>query len=234
VRVIDVAALVRAARDADVVIEIEARPGDHLVRGTPLASVWRRGGGELNLATVRAAVYKAVQIGYERSIDQDAAFGFRQLTDIAVKALSPAINDPVTAAHAVGHIADLLVKLTGRRLGGTLHEDTDGVGRAIVPDRDLGYYLELACGPIRRYGRDEPIALTALLRMLRDVAVAARDDDQRQEVARQSTLVVAETSTSLAEHDQRQVADMADRVRPALRGEVRAAYADRSGETRSV
>jgi uncharacterized membrane protein len=75
------------------------------------------------------------------------------LEDIAVKALSPAINDPMTAAHAIGHMGDLLTRLADCRLGATLHEDAEGIGRATVPDRDFGYYLELACGQIRRYGR---------------------------------------------------------------------------------
>ncbi len=234
VRVIDVTALLRTASDADVVIDIEVRPGDHVVRGTPVASVWSRGGRAVNIPAVEAAVQNSVRLGYERTVEQDAAFGFRQLTDIAVKALSPAINDPVTAAHAVGHMADLLVKLTGRRLGSSLHEDGEGVGRVVVPDRDLAYYLELTCGQIRRYGRNESTVLTALLRMLRDVAVAAHDDDQRAQVADQIELIVAELPSSLLKHDVDQVEDMAERARQALRGETRLAYRDRSGETRSI
>ena len=173
-------------------------------------------------------------IGYERTIEQDAAFAFRQLTDIAVKALSPGINDPVTAAHAVGHMADLLVRLTGRRLGPTLHEDAEGTGRVVVPDRDLPYYLDLVCGPIRRYGRSEPTVLIALLRMLRDVATAARDDAQRQDLADQIGLIVEEVSETVGAHDAKQVQAMAQRVGQALDGDVRGAYADRSGETRSL
>jgi uncharacterized membrane protein len=233
VTTIDVNALLRTASAADVMINIEVRPGDHVVRGTPMASVWSRGGRVFDLAKVEAATQNGIQLGYERTLERDAAFGFRQLTDIAVKALSPAINDPVTAAHAVGHMADLLVKLTDRRLGATLHDDK-GVGRVVVPDRDLTYYLELVCGPIRRYGRNEPTVLIALLRMLRDVAVAARDDDQCAQIAAQTDLIATELPASLAKHDLVQVEDMVNRVRQALSGKVRLAYRDRTGETRSV
>ncbi len=131
-------------------------------------------------------------------------------------------------------MADLLVKLTGRRLGPTPHQDSQGLGRVVVPDRDLAYYLELACGQIRRYGRHEPTVLTALLRMLRDVAVATRDDDQRAQVADQTDLIVAELSSSLLKYDVDQGEDMAQRVRQALNSETRLAYWDRSGETRSI
>lgn len=236
VRMIDVAALVDAAHQHDAVINIEARPGDHVVTGTPLATVWAGAGrvGHRPAPELVEAVGAAVAVGYERTIEQDAAFGFRQLTDIAVKALSPGVNDPVTAAHAVGHTADLLVELAGRRLGPTLHEDADGVGRVAVPDRDLTYYLDLVCGPIRRYGRSEPTVLAALLRMLRDLATATRDSAQRDEVSRQADLILAEVSDTVGDHDAEQVRDMTRRVKQALRNDVRAAYHDRSGETRSI
>ncbi len=234
VRLVDVEGLVDAARDPGAVVRVEVRPGDHVVRGTPLATVWRSTSGDGDLEGFGDRVRACVVLAYERTIEQDAAFGFRQLTDVAVKALSPGINDPVTAAHCVGHMADLLVLLTGRRLGPTLHEDGRGVGRAVVPDRDFRYYLDLVCGQIRRYGDREPTVLVALLRMLRDVAVASRDGDQRAEVSRQVRLIVDELPASLSVVDADSVRDLARRVEAALAGEVAAAYGDRSGETRSL
>jgi Predicted membrane protein (DUF2254) len=123
---------------------------------------------------------------------QDAAFGLRQLADIAVKALSPGINDHHRRPR-VGHMADLLVELTDQRLDPTLHQDSEqdseGVGRVVVPGRDLAYYLKLACEQIRRYGRHEPTVLTTLPRMVRDVSVATRDNDQRAQAADQTDLI---------------------------------------------
>ncbi|MDQ2585228.1 DUF2254 family protein [Saccharothrix yanglingensis] len=174
--------LLRTAAASDVLIRLDVRPGDHVVRGTPLASAWSRGGGPVELADVEAGVREGVVLDYERTMEQDAAFGFRQLVDIAVKALSPGINDPVTAVHAVGHLSEVAVEVGGRRLGGTLHDDHRGVGRLVAPDRDITYYLDLVCGQVRRCGRHEPTVLNALLRMLRDVTTATRDDEQRAAV----------------------------------------------------
>ncbi|MFP3712120.1 DUF2254 domain-containing protein [Puerhibacterium sp. TATVAM-FAB25] len=173
VRSIDVATLVATTRQADVLVHVEARPGDHLASGTPLLTVWGADRGDAAGVDpdLLAALAGTVDIGHERTIEQDAGFGFRQLADIAVKALSPGINDPVTAAHAVGHMAELLVALTHCRLGPTLHVDDAGTGRAVVPDRDFRYYLDIACGQVRRYGRREPTVLIALLQLCRDVAV---------------------------------------------------------------
>ncbi|WP_432486084.1 DUF2254 domain-containing protein [Kineococcus esterisolvens] len=234
VRVVDVEALVDAAREHDALVWIEARPGDHVVTGSPLATAWAPGLDKRGRDALAERVRGAVALGYERTIEQDSAFGFRQLTDIAVKALSPGINDPVTAAHCIGHTADLLVRLTGKQLGPTVHEDDDGAARAVVPDRDLRYYLDLVCGQVRRYGEHEPTVLAALLRMLRDVATAARTDEHRAEVERQVRLILAEVPESMVDADVEQVHDLAERVRTASAGDVRAAYHDRAGETRSI
>jgi uncharacterized membrane protein len=225
---IDPDSLVEAARSADAVVRIEVRPGDMVTLGTPIGTVW--GGSEELDDAVRAAVV----LNNERTIDQDAGFGFRQLEDIAVKAVSPSVNDPVTAATAIGHMGDLLVRLTGRHLGPTLHEDENGTGRAIVPDRDMRYYLDLACGQVARFGGSEPTLVTALLRMLRDVATACRDDGQRAEVARAADLVAGELSPEWSPTDTATVRLHHDQVTAALEGRTVDAFADRAGETRSM
>jgi uncharacterized membrane protein len=231
----DVSRLVECAVAHDAVIRMEVRPGDHVVRHTPIATTWRlHGSTAVDGDELTEAVQAAMRFGYERTLEQDAGFGFRQLEDIAVKAVSPAINDPVTAAHAVGHMSDLLVRLVGRRLGPTLHLDDEGVGRVIVPDRDLRYYLELACGQLRRFGGSEPTVLIALLRMLRDVAASCLDEHQRGEVRRAADLVAGEVGPSVGEADRSAVEDLRARVDAALRDDLRTAFTDRVGETRSM
>lgn len=229
--------LVEAAADADVVLWMMLRPGDHLVVGTPVGVAYRADGAPVSdqaAERLTDAIVQAVELGYERTTEQDSALGLRQLVDIAVKALSPGINDPVTAAHAVGYLSDLLVRLQHRRLGPQVHADADGTARLVLPDRDARYYLDLACGQIRRYGRREPTVLAALLRMLRDVAVAAPDDHARDLVRQQCELVVAEMADDLLPTDAAGVHDLAARVEQALRGEVERAFTDRAGETRSI
>ena len=237
VKVIRPERLVALAQSADVIVWLAIRPGDHVVVGTPLGIVCGADGSPLPPEAAERLVPEvldAVELGYERTMEQDSAFGLRQLADIAVKALSPGINDPVTAAHAVGYLADLLVRLQGRRLGPQVHQDATGRPRVVLADRDQRYYLELACGQIRRYGRREPTVLIALLRMLRDVAVSVQGLEQAEEVRRQARLVLAEMADELLPEDRRDVEGAAARVDQVLVGEVADAYADRSGELRSV
>ncbi|MFP8903729.1 DUF2254 domain-containing protein [Streptomyces atacamensis] len=240
-RLTDDRALVACARRGDIFVRIDVRPGDLIVAGNPIAVVWARdpadGVPDPGADGTAEEIEEALKTGFERTPDQDVAFGFRQLEDIAVKAMSPGINDPVTACTAVGHMADLLVRLAGRRLGDIPHEDEDGTVRAVVPDRDLRYYLDLACGQLRRYSSGEPTVLAALLRMLRDLAATVHEKGGEGEVAevrRAAELVMDAMDSSVGPADAAQVHDLHGRVLAALEGRLLDAYTDRSGETRSV
>jgi uncharacterized membrane protein len=142
-----------------------------------------------DVAAVENAVREGVRIGFERTNEQDVAFGMRQLADISVKALSPAINDPYTAIQSLEHLSVVLATLAARPLGSQVLAD-DGRDRVVLHGRDLEYYVELATGQIRRYGRDEPRVLQALLRTLHRVGYFSRDDAGRAVVARHVGLVI--------------------------------------------
>ena len=228
-------ALVAAASRHGLFVRIGLRPGDHVVTGAPIASAWREDGGRVESAEVLVEpLTKAIGLGFERTNEEDPALGLRQLTDIAVKAISPGINDPVTAGHAIGYCSDLLTRLQGRHLGPREYQDEDGVPRVVTPDRDLRYYFDLVCAPVRRFGRSEPLVLSALLRMLRDCATIARDDEQRSEISRQLTLILDDVGDELLPYDVDTIRDLAHRVELALAGDVDEAYRDRAGETRSI
>ncbi|MDI9882899.1 DUF2254 domain-containing protein [Streptomyces sp. HNM0645] len=94
-----------------------------------------------------------VALGVERTIEQDPAFGMRILVDIAIRALSPAVNDPTTAVQVLNHIEAFLHTIGRAELGGryTLH-DAHGVPRLEVPGRSWDDFLQLAVTEIREYG----------------------------------------------------------------------------------
>ncbi|GER23993.1 hypothetical protein NCCP1664_24880 [Zafaria cholistanensis] len=234
VQIIQPRLLITAAAERGLFIRLGIRPGDHVVAGSPLGSIWSTSGAGAAAEDLEGALQESIGMGFERTSEQDVALGLRQLTDIAVKAISPGINDPITAAHAIGYCADLLTRLQGRHLGPQQHNDTDGQPRLLLPARDHRYYLDLVCAPIRRFGRAEPLVLTALLRMLRDCAAAARDGAQREEVSRQAGLILENASDELLEYDREAIVELVQRVEAALEGNIDDAYRDRAGETRSV
>jgi uncharacterized membrane protein len=182
-------ALVAAAVGADVVILLHRLPGDFLVAGTPIAVVWSRATGtsvaEDALADLAAEVAGAVRVGFERTTAQDVAFGLRQLVDVATKALSPGINDPTTAVHALGHASALLCEATTRDLGPRLLRDDSGQARVIMHRPDFGALLDLVVGQPRRYGAADPEVLARLFTLLREVAWSTRQPEHRRVIAEQ-------------------------------------------------
>jgi hypothetical protein len=141
----------------------------------------------------------AVRNGFERTLEQDAALGIRQLVDIACKALSPAVNDPYTAAQAVAHLSVIFCALATRPLGN--HVTRDGHGAAvIVPGRRSPDYLAVMCGLIRRCGAREPTVAHALLRLLGNrAAVAGEDPERRAAIDEQARIIIADAEREIAQ-----------------------------------
>ncbi|HEY6744342.1 MAG TPA: DUF2254 domain-containing protein [Mycobacteriales bacterium] len=182
---IDEAELLAAAVAAGAMVRVDRPPGSYLVAGTPLARTWPRTPGSETDPGLSERVAAAVTTGTERTQVQDVAFGLRQLTDVAVKALSPGINDPTTAVYALSHASALLCTLTGRDLAPRLLRDEDGVVRVVLHRPDFAELLELAVAQPRRYGVADPVVLGSLASLLSDVAWRARTPDQRGAVADQ-------------------------------------------------
>jgi uncharacterized membrane protein len=193
--------LLAAAVARDVNVAVTSMVGDHVVAGSPLVWVWRPSPEQPPppRAEFEHVVREAVRIGFERTMEQDAAFGVRQLADIASKALSPAINDPYTAGQALQHIAVVLAELSHRPLGSQVLRDSAGVPRVMIPGRDFAYFIDLACGQIRRYGRSEPRVMLALLRILRSTGRFCADDDTRAVLAAQVRLVLADAEAAIVQ-----------------------------------
>jgi uncharacterized membrane protein len=183
---LDPAGLLEMTAEHDAVIRFAPMVGDQVVAGAPIAWVWPRvvGGRPLDPAVFERPVDAVVQLGYERTLHQDVAFGIRQFVDIAVKGTSPAINDPATAVEAIGHLA------VGR----------DGaVVRVAVPRREFAGYLDLACSQIRRFGAAEPDVAMALLHLLQGVAENTLSDDRRAVIRQHADRIVAEAERTV--HD---------------------------------
>ncbi len=170
---VDERGLLRAALASDAVVHLEVHPGDFLVRGVPAARTWAYDAGTLPddvRETLHAAVADAVHTGYERTAGQDVAFGLRQITDVASKALSPGINDPTTAVHAIGHLATLLCDLADHELGPQVLRDDDDVVRVVLERPDFAELVDVAITQPRRYGAADPQVLAALFRLLDSLA----------------------------------------------------------------
>ena len=184
-----------------VCLRLRPRVGEHVVAGTTLAWIWGVSprGSAPDPQAFLPALGTGVRIGFERTLEQDAALGIRQLVDVACKALSPAVNDPYTAVQAVDHLSVIFCALARRPLGN--HVVRAGNGAAvIVPGRRFPEYLSVMCGLIRRYGASEPTLANALLRLLGNCAAVAGDDPGRYAaIEEQARIIVADAEREVAQ-----------------------------------
>jgi uncharacterized membrane protein len=174
---IDIARLVELASGCDVVVVIPHDFGTFVAEGTALAHVVGTTDG-LDDDDVRAAV----PLGRERTMQQDVAFGFRQLVDVAERALSPGINDPTTAVQSLDQIHDLLRRLVSRRLENGVHVDDAGAVRLVMSAMTCEDYLRLGLSEIAQYGEDS-IQVRRKLDAMRDDLLDAARPEHRAAVA---------------------------------------------------
>jgi uncharacterized membrane protein len=169
---IDERALLQHAIGSNACIILEHEVGTSLVAGSPVATFWGEPGPlrEADCRRLQDDIAAAVQVNYERTADQDLAYGLRQLTDVALKALSPGINDPTTAVHALGHISALLCDLAGRDLGPKVLRDEQGRMRLLVRRPNLTQLLDAAITQPRRYGSSDPQVMARIFQLLEELA----------------------------------------------------------------
>jgi uncharacterized membrane protein len=215
---VDASRLAADARALGVAVQLRPRVGEHVVAGTVLAWVWPAGGGPVDPVAAGRILARSARIGFERTLEQDASFGLRQLIDMACKALSPAVNDPYTAVQAIEHLTVLYGALAARPVGDRVVRDPAGEVVVLVPGRRFDEHLTLGCGLIRRYGAGEPTVAYAVLRMLATCAELAGDDQvKRAAVAREAVLLLeAAERETVVEADLTSVRREAEVVRRAV------------------
>jgi len=147
VQAVDVPALVNMASRANCVIEFTAAVGDSVLDSTLILRVLGEGG-----LLPEAHLRSAIDLGGERTFEQDPKYAIRLLVDIAIKALSPAVNDPTTAVQALDQIEDLLLRLGRRRLEIGAFRDSDGKLRVLIAFPSWEDFLRLAFDEICFYG----------------------------------------------------------------------------------
>jgi uncharacterized membrane protein len=224
---LDESELCSVAADADACLVIDCYPGVSLIEGVPIGVAWSRHGqlDDDTFRTLHRAVQGATTISYERTAAQDVGYGLRQLTDVANKALSPGINDPTTAVHALSHISALLCQLARRDLGARLLRDPDDHFRVVLHRPDLARLLDLSITQPRRYGASDPQVMTRLFQLLEDLAYHTEDNAPiRAQLDRLAAAVMRsdfdDTELAQLSEAQQRVMDVIERAAGGRRGSV--------------
>ena len=174
----DVHGLVQLAGAAEGVITLPYAVGDSVFEGDTLAAL-HGGAKPIPISALR----QAVQLERQRTFEQDPKYAIRLLVDIAIKALSPAVNDPTTAVQALDEIEDLLRRLGKRQLEVGQVRDGAGILRVIFPTPTWEDLLSLAFDEIRFYGNTSLQVMRRLRTALCDLAAAM--PLERQQAVRQ-------------------------------------------------
>ena len=174
IQAFDAPGMLALATRHDCVLVLAASVGDFVPPGAAVVEIH---GGTTTPAPGRVAGLLA--LGAERTIEQDPAFALRILVDIAIRALSPAVNDPTTAVQVLNHIETFLHAAGRVGLGDHyVLADDRGRPRLVLPGRSWEEYLELAVTEIRDYGATS-VQACRRLRALLDNLLAALPDSCR-------------------------------------------------------
>ncbi len=202
----DIDHLVRQAQRAGAVIVMACGVGDTLVANTLLLQVHGA-----KTALPESDLVRGIRFAFERTSEQDPKYPVRLLVDIAIKALSPAINDPTTAVQAIDQIEDLLLRLGGRELDAGYAHDADGDLRLIFPMPTWEDYLVLAFDEIRHYGADSVQVVRRLRSALVGLANSITDDARIEVVERYLKQLDLTVDHSILNADDRETARQEDR-----------------------
>ena len=183
---VDADALFAFARERDIVVRMERGIGEFVIEGTSIASVT---GGKLDDASTRS-LNKAYATGRQRTLHQDAAYGVRQIVDVALKALSPGINDTTTAINCLNYLGAILVRVANRTIEPPFRSDGGRV-RLVTRGPTFEMLLGESLDQIRQ-NADGNVAILSRLVQILEILAFQTGDPQRRSAIRQHAALVAE------------------------------------------
>jgi uncharacterized membrane protein len=212
---IDADAFLEVARTHNIVVKMDRAVGEFIVEGSALASVSTPAVDEALVADAN----EAFTINASRTVNQDAGYGVQQIVDIALKALSPGINDTTTAINCIDYLGVIMARLAGRHIETPYRSDGAQL-RVITRGPTFPAILTVACGQIRRNADGNVDILVRLLGMLETVASRTNDDGRRSAILEEADLIAGVSERSVPELADRERVVLARRRIPGLpRGE---------------
>jgi uncharacterized membrane protein len=202
--------LMELAVEKDLLIRVIARPGSFVVKGSTLAEV--APGGRLD-EEVQDQVEATFLLGGRRTPMQDAEYAVDQLVEVAVRALSPGINDPFTALACLDRLSAGLCHLAERKIPSPYRSDKEGALRVIARPASFPELAAAAFDQIRHYGSTSAPVLTRLLEAVALVLERASRVEDRVALLRH-VLSTERAARELPDEEERQV--IADRCRRVI------------------
>jgi len=200
IRFVDTRRLVAIAKHYHVTIRVLRRVGHFVPAGIPLMMVSK---GNRLPPEATAELLAAFDFGPTRTLQQDVEFGVLQIVDVALKAISPAVNDPTTAINCVDQLSRILIRFASREPPDEGLYDPPGIVRASIGWIHFGRLLEAALEQIRMYSKTDVAVSLRLLRALGDIAASTPDPEFRRILVEHGMRTVAGCAEKLGEEELR-------------------------------
>jgi uncharacterized membrane protein len=195
VQFVGYAQLIDIASRTDSVIRLDHRPGHFIATGRPLATVWPGGAAD----QVALALSRAHVTGPHRTLMQDPVFAIDQLVEIAIRALSPAVNDTFTALTCIDWLSAGLSQISSRALSEGVYRDRFHRVRLIETDPSYARMVNRAFDKIRQSSRGMPAVIIRLLDSITSIATDATSPEQRSVLTRQADMILRSAEESVFE-----------------------------------
>lgn len=208
---VDWHALARLAAEHDCVLHIRPAVGEYVARTMPFCEVRAADPSVTSRVPPVGELLAAFDVGPERTMFQDVGFGFRQLVDIAEKALSPAVNDPTTAVQVLDRLTDFLLQVARRPIPTGVTRDRQGVPRVVHAVVSWDGFVDLAFDEIRDYGSSS-LQVVRRLRAALDDLIAVVPPDRIPALERQQFLLDRSLGEAFTDTDERRFARQPDEI----------------------
>lgn len=198
VQAVNTDGLIAFAMEHHCLIQMERGLGSFVVKGSPLVSIAATGGGNYEVDESTTDSLNELFTGkHYRTIDQDVAFGIRQIVDIALKALSPGVNDTTTAVVCIDYLGAILTELAQRRMLHH-HRSADGEVRVMLRGATFESLVREAFDQIRDVARDNTAIYLRLLGAIETVSQRTQTSRRREALVTQVNLISDEANRVLA------------------------------------
>jgi len=191
--------LVQLATKADAVINLEHRPGHFLVRGHRFATVWPPEAAP----EIRKALGRAHIVGSYRTLSQDVSFGIDQLVEIALRALSAAVNDTFTALTCIDWLGENLCTIVAQWHPARVHRDDRGFIRVIAAEPSYDRLVQRSFEKIRQSSLGAPAVMIRLLEALARIMAETTTEGQRRVLLEQAAMINRACERSVPEASDR-------------------------------
>lgn len=199
VQAINFERLVEKASNEKLRGRLLVKPGDFVVAGMPLLGL--TGAGH-SAASFEEAFRDCFFLGPVRTAEQDFEYGIRQLVEVALRALSPGVNDPFTAMNCIDRLGAALVKVAQKKMPQSVFRDADEVIRLRSLPESFSGFLAASCNQIRQASSGKPDVSIRLLEMLESVGRQCRNRGQWKSVLEQASMTASVAAAKCAtKHD---------------------------------